>query len=134
MKTVDELKLGRIFYITCIDEPQKLEPFYKKYQDVFHCVYQKDIYSGEQWFEIMPEKTSKSNAAKQLKELMDCEKLVVFGDGKNDIDLFQMADEAYAVCNADEELKKYATAIIPSNDEDGVAKWLEENVTKNIRR
>lgn len=58
---------------------------------------------------------------------MNCEKLVVFGDGKNDIDMFLMADESYAVQNADNELKKYADAIIPSNDNDGVAKWLEHN-------
>ena len=57
--------------------------------------------------------------------LLICEKLVVFGDGKNDIDLFELADESYAVSNAHEDLKKYATAIISSNDEDGVAKWLE---------
>ena len=41
--------------------------------------------------------------------------LVVFGDGKNDIDMFELADESYAVQNAHEELKKYATAIISSN-------------------
>lgn len=46
---------------------------------------------------------------------------------KNDIDMFQIADESYAVANADEELEKYATEIILSNDEDVAAKWLEEN-------
>ena len=30
----------------------------------------------------------------------------------------------YAVANAPEDLKKYATEVILSNDEDGVAKWL----------
>ena len=60
--------------------------------------------------------------------LLNCEKLIVFGDGKNDIDMFQMADESYAVSNAHEDLKKYATEVILSNDEDGVAKWLEDNI------
>ncbi len=123
----EDLKSGNIFYITCIDEPEKLEPFYEKYQNDFHCVYQEDIYSGEQWLEIMPKEVSKSNAIKQLQTLMKCERLVVFGDGKNDIDMFQLADEGYAVSNAQEDLKKYASASILSNDEDGVAKWLLEN-------
>jgi hydroxymethylpyrimidine pyrophosphatase-like HAD family hydrolase len=57
--------------------------------------------------------------------MLGCERLVVFGDGKNDIDLFELADEGYAVENAHEDLKKYAAAVIASNDEDGVAKWLE---------
>lgn len=122
-----DLKQGNIFYITCIDEPQKLLPFYDKYKDTFHCVYQTDIYSNEQWLEIMPKSASKSNAVKQLKELLGCDKLIVFGDGKNDIDMFEIADEGYAVQNAHDELKKKATAIISSNDDDGVAKWLEQN-------
>lgn len=122
-----DLKQGNIFYITCIDEPQKLNPFYDKYKDTFHCVYQTDIYSNEQWLEIMPKSASKSNAVKQLKELLGCDRLIVFGDGKNDIDMFEIADEGYAVQNAHDELKKKATAIISSNDDDGVAKWLEQN-------
>ena len=74
----------------------------------------------------MPLAASKSNAIKQLQKLLKCDKLVVFGDGKNDIDMFELADESYAVQNAHEELKKYATAIISSNDEDAVAHWLEK--------
>ena len=58
--------------------------------------------------------------------MLDCENLIVFGDGKNDIDMFQMADERYAVANAHDDLKEYATEIILSNDEDGVARRLEE--------
>ena len=130
VKTVNDLKSGKIFYITCIDEPQKLEPLYKKYQHDFHCIYQEDIYSKEQWLEIMPKETSKSNAIKHLQALMRCERLVVFGDGKNDIDMFLLANEGYAVQNAHDDLKKYATAIIPSNDNDGVAKWLEHNYNR----
>ena len=61
--------------------------------------------------------------------MLKCERVVVFGDGKNDIDMFELADEAYAVQNAHPDLKKYATAIIASNDDDGVAKWLAGNVT-----
>ena len=125
VKTADDLKAGNIFYITCIDEPEKLKPFYEKYKEIFHCVYQTDIYTKDQWLEIMPPAASKSNAIKQLQAFLGCEKLVVFGDGKNDIDMFQLADESYAVQNAHEDLKKYATAIIASNDEDGVAKWFE---------
>jgi len=52
---------------------------------------------------------------------------VVFGDGKNDIDMFEMADECYAVENAVDELKALATKVIAGNNEDAVAKWLEKN-------
>ncbi|MBD5456131.1 MAG: HAD family hydrolase [Lachnospiraceae bacterium] len=122
-----DLKQGNIFYVTCIDEPQKLKPLYDKYKDDYHCVYQTDIYTNEQWLEILPKSASKSNAIKQLKEFLGCDKLIVFGDGKNDIDMFEIADESYAVENAHIELKNKATGIILSNDEDGVAKWIEQN-------
>lgn len=125
----DELRNGRIFYISCIDTPEKLFPLYEQYRERYHCVYQADIYTGAQWLEIMPKETSKSNAVRRLKELLGCDRLVAFGDGRNDIDLFELADEGYAVENAHEDLKAYAAGIIPSNDEDGVAHWLERNFT-----
>lgn len=127
VSTPEALKKGNLFYITCIDEPWKLRPLYEKYRNIYHCVYQKEIYTHEQWLELMPMDASKSHAITQLKELSGCERVTVFGDGKNDIDMFDIADECYAVKNAHEELKKRATAVIGSNDEDGVAKWLIQN-------
>ena len=118
--------IGDLFYITCIDKPEKLEPFYYKYKNKYHVVYQEDIYTGEQWLEIMPQKASKAQAALQLKQKLECDRLVVFGDGKNDIDMFEIADEAYAVENAVSELKAVATGIIGSNENDGVAKYLQK--------
>lgn len=123
----DDLLLGEIFYISCIDEPEKLAPFYEKYRDKYHAVYQKDIYSGAYWLELMPLAASKSHAAAQLKAQLGCDRLVVFGDGKNDIDMFEIADESYAVENAAPELKAVATGVIGSNNEDAVANWLLEH-------
>ena len=42
--------------------------------------------------------------------------------------MFILSDEAYAVSNAVDELKKIATSVILSNEENGVAKWLSQNV------
>jgi hydroxymethylpyrimidine pyrophosphatase-like HAD family hydrolase len=124
----NELLDGDIFYITCIDETEKLQPFYEKYKDIYHCVFQRDIYSNEQWLEIMPFNASKSRAALQLKEYLGCDKLIVFGDALNDLDLFEISDESYAVNNAVNELKNAATEVIDSNNDDGVAKWLLRSV------
>ena len=52
---------------------------------------------------------------------------MAFGDALNDIPMFQIADECYAVENAVEELKALATGIITYNEQDGVAKWLLEH-------
>lgn len=127
VKAFEDLKKGGVFYITCIDEPRKLRPLYEKYREAYHCVYQMDIYTNAQWLEIMPKSVSKANAIKRLKAMQGCDRLVVFGDGLNDIDMFEIADESYAVENAHPELKKAATGVVLSNNEDGVARWLEQN-------
>jgi len=70
---------------------------------------------------------TKANAALQLKTMLGCDKLIVFGDNLNDLSMFTVADEKYPVANAARELKDVATGIIDANDNDGLAKWLEEN-------
>ena len=127
IESVQVLGLGDVFYYTCIDKYEKLEPLYIQFKDKYHCIFQKDIYSGEQWLEIIPKSVSKANAILQLKEYLGADYIVAFGDGKNDIEMFEFADECYAVENAVDELKAIATGIIASNDYDGVAKWLWEN-------
>jgi len=121
---------GNIFYFTCIDEKEKLTPLYEKYKDKHHCIFHKDIYSGEQWLEIMPQNACKANACRQLKELLGCERLVVFGDGTNDMDMFHAADYSCAVSNAVKELQLISDEIIGSNDDDGVVKWIEQDWKK----
>lgn len=125
-----ELGLGDVFYFTCIDKYEKLEPLYLEYKEKYHCFFQKDIYSGEQWLEIVPKEVSKANAILQLKKHLGIEYIVAFGDAFNDIDMFKIADESYAVENAVDELKAVATGTIESNDSDGVAKWLYNNWKK----
>ena len=82
----------------------------------------------------MPENSERSDVYKrqvvELKKLLGCDKVVSFGDGKNDISMFDVSDECYAVENADPELKRRATAVIESNDNDGVARWLLEHWQK----
>ena len=71
-------------------------------------------------------KSIQSASCFAVKQKLECDRLVVFGDGKNDIDMFEIADEAYAVENAVSELKVVATGIIESNENDGVAKYLHK--------
>ncbi len=122
----DDAQLMRrgTFYFTCIDAEEKLTPLNEKYQTRFTCVYSKEIYSGAQWLEIMPKAATKAHAARQLAKLLGCDRIVAFGDAVNDLPLFEASDECYAVANAAEELKAKATSVIGCNDEDGVARWL----------
>lgn len=118
---------GDVFYFTCIDTSNKLQLVHSLLKDSYNCIYQKDYYSKNQWLEILPKDVNKSNAVLQLKRLLNCDRVVCFGDGINDLQMFKISNECYAVENAIPELKSVATGIIESNQNDGVAKWLELN-------
>lgn len=127
VKSEKELFGSGIFYVTCIDDEKKLAPIYEKYREKYNLVFADDVYSSERWLEFMPKSASKSQAILQLKELLKCDRVVSFGDGVNDSDMFRVSDECYAMENAVDSLKTIATGVINSNNDDGVAKWLREN-------
>ncbi len=128
---VDKLEdsfYGDIFYMTFIESYNDLYPVYNAIntESKFNIVFQQEIYREEYWCEIMPKLASKANAAKLLKEQLNCDELVVFGDSLNDIPMFKIADKAYAVKNANDKLKQIATEIIGYNYENSVALKLYE--------
>ena len=128
--SVEELLAGEVFHIACIDEKEALLPAYERFREEFPCVLYRDLYSGETWFEMHPKGATKANAMLELKDLLHCDRVICFGDGVNDISMFEKADECYAVANADDALKAIATDVIESNEEDGVAKWLLAHFNK----
>lgn len=76
------------------------------------------------WLEVVPANVSKAAAIKNLLHTVGANRLVVFGDNLNDLPMFAIADESYAVSNADPAVLRAATATIESNTDDGVARWL----------
>ena len=126
----EELYQGDIFYYTCIGERDELQPVYNLFSKDgrYRCTIQQELYRPEYFCEIMPAKATKALAIQKLKKIWNCSKIISFGDAVNDIPMFEISDESYAVENAVEELKAIATGVIDSNENDGVAKWLEEHV------
>ena len=120
---------GEVFYFTCVGEREGLSPLYDaaKADNRYVCHFQKELYQPEYFCEIMPSKATKAQAIAKLKEIWSCDRVVSFGDAVNDIPMFRISDECYAVENAVAELKTLATGVIASNEQDGVAKWLLEN-------
>ena len=127
----ESLYEGEVYYFTLIGDEDKTKPLYEKLKDRFQCYFQSDFYSGDYWLEILPNGATKANAVKQLATMLDCEKIVAFGDGINDVEMFSIADECYAVENAVDVLKSKATGIIEKHTDNGVAKWLSNNLRLN---
>lgn len=59
------------------------------------------------------------------------EEVAVFGDGYNDISMFELFPNSFAPMNAEQAIKEKASEIIPSNDDDGVGKKINELLYKN---
>lgn len=119
---------GDIFYVMAIDNGERAARAYERLRERYGCLYSPDYYSGDKWFEVYSPDASKASAVLQLRDILGCDRVVVFGDGANDVSMFAAADEAYAVSNAVPELKSHATAVIGDNDDGAVVKWLTDNV------
>jgi Cof subfamily protein (haloacid dehalogenase superfamily) len=123
----ENLTDGDVFHFTCIAENEKLLKLNEIFKDDFHSIYYKDVYSENMWLEILPKGVTKGTAIEQLKNMLNAEKVVCFGDGVNDVEMFEKCDKCYAVENGDDIVRKMAHGIIDSNDNDGVAKFLMKN-------
>ncbi|MDR1001928.1 MAG: HAD hydrolase family protein [Oscillospiraceae bacterium] len=73
---------------------------------------------------------SKWNSIRLLadKRGIETTEIAAFGDDSNDIEMLLNCGVGVAVANALDEVKSAADYICGSNDDDGVARWLEENV------
>ncbi len=89
----------------------------------------KDIYNeGAFFLDVYNENASKANGIKFLADYIEHNKVITFGDGENDIPMFEIADECYALDNAKDELKLISTKVIGNNNEDAVVKFLVERL------
>jgi Cof subfamily protein (haloacid dehalogenase superfamily) len=86
-------------------------------------------YSNGWFLTILHPEGDKAHALQKVVDYMERETsdVTVFGDSVNDIGMFRLAGTSVAVSNALNEVKAVADIVLPhSNDEDGVAKYLEK--------
>ena len=78
--------------------------------------------------EVQPQGVCKGTALRQVAEMLQIprEEIIAFGDGNNDKEMLQFAGIGVALQNATPELKLAADKIVPSNNEEGPAKFLCE--------
>lgn len=132
-ESYEELFEGDIHYFTFVNSvlPKELKKelfcaengiTYTEYHDSYH--------SEEIWTEVFSASATKANAVHMLKEMLNADEIVCFGDNLNDISMFKAADRAYAVSNAKEELKAEADGVIGSNEQISVPKFIEAERTR----
>ena len=86
-------------------------------------------YSFESKFiDVMKKGCSKKNAIYFLADKLKIKKeeIIVMGDGSNDLSMFEVVGHSVAMGNAPEDIKKIVDEVTDTNNEDGVAKFLEK--------
>lgn len=131
VQTAQELSAGEIFYLTFIGGEAPMARLHGLLQgdDCLRCtLVEEPACPGEFWCECMPPHATKAHAMEKLRALWQCDRIISFGDGLNDLPMFRLSDECYAVANAHPAVKAAATGVIASNKEDGVAMWLKNHI------
>lgn len=82
--------------------------------------------SAPYFLEIMDKKVSKATGIEILIKHYNftLDEVIVFGDQKNDIEMFKYVPQSVAMANAPDEVKKFAYAITDSVNESGIYTYL----------
>lgn len=118
-----------VVYVSLRYPREVLDPLHEAVREIpgIKIEYYSDVYTERlYYYEIFHESASKKSAVEALRARFGYERVVGFGDNKNDLPLFAACDEGYAVENAREELKRAATAVIGPNTGDSVAYKIKE--------
>lgn len=77
--------------------------------------------------EIVRRDTHKANGLKQVAQYLNIspERMIAFGDEENDLEMLEEATVGVAMGNARDSVKKVANFITTTNDEEGIAAFLE---------
>ena len=87
-------------------------------------------FAGTEWYKFTKKEATKENAI--LKACERCgialEDVIAFGDDALDIGMLKLCGTGVAMGNAIDAVKEAADVVIGSNDEDGIAKYLEREM------
>ncbi len=87
-------------------------------------------FSDIPWYKLSKKGATKEKAIEAVSQNLNIptESIVSFGDDFNDIGMLKLCGKGIAMQNAIDEVKQIANEICLSNEDDGVARWIEENL------
>ncbi len=87
-------------------------------------------YTGETLSRFANKDAVKWNALKSVAKHLsiDTKDIIAFGDDRNDLEMIAGCGTGVAVANAIEAVKSVAKFVCDCNDNDGVAKWIEQHI------
>ena len=85
------------------------------------------------WYRFTKRNVTKENAIRKITEVcgFSTDAIIAFGDDYADIGMLELCGTGVAMGNAIDEVKESADIVIGSNDEDGIADFIEEEYYKS---
>ncbi len=120
-------QVGHIVMIDTFEVIIEIYEQIKNLKGIQSVMYKEANHHDSYILEIASIATSKGISINEMKQIGNCDQVVVFGDNKNDISMFHEADITCVVENGCDELKSIANNIIGINDEDSVVKFIEQH-------
>ena len=117
----------RLNKLNCTDREEKIQGVYEYLTTHFGSKYE-FVRTGPRLIEIAPQGITKGQTLRRFMEMegVSPDEVIVFGDGENDVDMFRCVKHSVAMGNAKNYVKKFASDVTLSNDEEGVAAALEK--------
>ncbi len=80
------------------------------------------------YLEVYSAGVTKAAAIMEMARHVQADRVVVFGDNRNDIPMMRVADVSVAMGNAFDEVKNVATVVTGNNTDDAVARWIAADI------
>lgn len=130
-RTPEEMADKDIIKVMLVDEPEKLDTAITQIPDTLMNSFNV-AKSAPFYLEVTPKTVNKGEAIRQLSTLLGLtmDQTMAIGDQENDRSMLEVVGTAVVMENGSPDIKKIATYITKSNDEDGVAYAIREWVLK----
>lgn len=118
----EKIDYGNVNKISFINTTVAFEEITNKYRDAFHIYHSTVPLFGPLSGEIAVKGIDKERAVKYVLNAlsMEPEQAIAYGDGNNDIAMFNAVGHSVAMANGTDELKAVATEITEDADHDGI--------------
>lgn len=117
----------RLNKIVLAEEPDTLSKHISKIRTNVNGLLESELVSPR-WLELSPLGISKGDTLRSLADSLDIplDRIIVFGDGENDLSMLRVVEHSYAVANAMDSVKLECNYITSSNIESGVARIVQD--------